>query len=446
MRPERLRATACLAFLLTLLPFAVVPARALIGDSQGKFGIDGTLRTTAFGLRNYDNPNLFGPDNRYDGLSQSSFRLMMAGHPADWFSFQIHGLQELRFTTMPVVTGQPPALQVPVRRYRTFRDRYDWANEPDTVASLSPEWYNVKFSTGFADLVVGRQAITLGKAYLWNPLDVFSPFDPQQFDRDYKPGVDAARLTVPLGDFSGVEVFGALGREITAPATYRGPDRRGADWYGSAVLGRAFTTVKGVDLSLEGGKVYGGYLAGGGAVGEIGLGIQVRGEAAYTWARDPRALPTGLTGDYVEDSLQSVVSIGRKWENSLDVEAEYYFNGAGERRASLAAGRLRQATGGTQQWGRQFAGMTASYEFMPILTGRIVGILSLTDRSGLIQPFLTWSLSDNSDLVFGAAAALGKRPTNPPPATPPATATPVMLRSEFGTYSNSFFLQFKTYF
>jgi len=438
MRPDRLFAAVVTAVFLL-----AAPAAALVGDTDGAFGLDGTLRTTAFGLRNYDNPNFFGPSNKYDGLSQSSLRLIAAGSPADWISFQIHGLQELRFTSTPVLAGQPPPLMVPVRRYRVFQDQYNWADEPDTVASISPEWYNFTLSVGPLDITIGRQAITLGKAYLWNPLDVFSPFDPQQFDRDYKPGADAARVTFSIGEFSGVEVIGAGGREILDVPLYKDTGRSGCDWYGSAVLGRAYTTVKGIDISLQGGKVYGGTMLGGGAVSEIGLGIQVRGEAAYIWTLDPRPLPAPLPPeDFVPDSLQAVLSIGRKWENSLDVEAEYYFNGAGETENNLAVGRFRQLTGGTQQWGRNYAGLTASYEFLPILTGRIVGILSMTDRAGLIQPFFTWSLSDESDVGFGAVAALGRRPTNPPVGGP----TPPMLRSEYGSYSSSFFVQFKTYF
>lgn len=437
MRRER-RRVAAITVCIVLFPAA---APALLGNTQGPFGIDGTFRTTVFGLRNYDNPQVFGPDNPSDVLLQSSLRLMAAGHATDWLSFQIHALQELRYTTIPQVPGQPPPLQVPVRRYRVFCDRWYWVNDTDTTASLSPEWYNVKLNAEWGDVIVGRQPITLGKAYLWNPLDIFSPFDPQQFDRDYKPGVDTVRLSVPLGNFSAVELISALGREITSPTTYETAGRAGIDWYGSAILGRAYTTLSGFDFSAQGGKVYGGVMAGGGVVGEVGLGVQIRGEAAHTWALDDRPLPPPLVGDFVKDSLQAVLSAGRRWQSSLDAEAEYYFNGAGEGRSNLAAGRLRQITGGTQQWGKHFVGTTASYEFLPILVGRIVGILSLTDDSGFVQAFGTWSLSNESDLIFGGIVNLGERPT-----CPTDQSLPVVLRSEFGTYPDALFVQFKTFF
>ena len=62
---------------------------------------------------------------------------------------------------------------------------------------LTAEWAELYESKEaafrFAGLTIGRQAVSFGKAHFWNPLDVFLAFDPFQFDRDYKPGVDAQR-------------------------------------------------------------------------------------------------------------------------------------------------------------------------------------------------------------------------------------------------------------
>src|SRR5574337_371271 len=88
---------------------------------------------------------------------------------------------------------------------------------------------------------------------------------PNQFDRDYKAGVDALRIDVPFGSFSGVNLIGALGREITAAGTYvGGGETWHTSWFGSAVLARVFTHVHGWDLSAQAGKIYGGYQIGGG--------------------------------------------------------------------------------------------------------------------------------------------------------------------------------------
>ncbi|NIB45103.1 hypothetical protein HBA55_36330 [Pseudomaricurvus alkylphenolicus] len=46
-------------------------------------------------------------------------------------------------------------------------------------------------------------------ASAWPVLDLFTPFAPQRIDRDYKPGIDAIRVTVPLSDFSEIEIVTA---------------------------------------------------------------------------------------------------------------------------------------------------------------------------------------------------------------------------------------------
>jgi hypothetical protein len=80
-----------------------------------------------------------------------------------------------------------------------------------------------------------------------------------------------------------------------------------------------------------------------------------------------------------------------------------------------------------------------SYEILPILTGSLVWIFSFSDYSSLLQPGLALSMADEVDFVFGAMIGLGKRPTAGSP------ASPLGLASEFGTYPNIFYIEFKFY-
>ena len=92
----------------------------------------------------------------------------------------------------------------------------DWLQRSSQAASLwldRPE--RPRCALPRADVTVGRQAITFGKAYFWNPLDEFLPFDARQIDRDYKAGVDAVRVDIPTSPFSGVNVVVAPGRSST---------------------------------------------------------------------------------------------------------------------------------------------------------------------------------------------------------------------------------------
>lgn len=57
------------------------------------------------------------------------------------------------------------------------------------------------------ELRVGRQAISHGSGRLFPVTDVFAPFSGVALDTEYKPGIDAARLTVPLGERAEVEAY-----------------------------------------------------------------------------------------------------------------------------------------------------------------------------------------------------------------------------------------------
>jgi hypothetical protein len=344
-------------------------------------------------------------------------------------------------------------------RYQALDGTETWHDTGDVTATLTLDRGNVKVALPRVDVTLGRQAITFGKTYFWNPLDVFLAFDPRQFDRDYKPGVDAARVDVALGAFSGVNLVAAAGRTLTVLGTAAGGDEPlAATWFGSAVMGRAFTTVRGWDLSLQGGKIYGGYHVGGAAVGEIGP-LEVRLEAADLVAADsprllagllPRGVPFPSASPFgafasalgrerlVEDSVTAVVGTGHRFENTLTLEAEYFFNGAGDSDNRVAS-LLRFASGDLLDLSEHLVGALVSYEILPILTAQLAAIVAADDPSIQIQPTLTWSAADEVEVLAGAIVSRGGRPSEPFPGG-------LRLRSEFGTFPDFYFVEVKLYF
>jgi hypothetical protein len=435
------RTSSISVLLLALLLSA--DAWAIWGDSYEDCGLDGSLRTITVGTYNYANEYLFGPDNPGDGMSQTLLRLTVGGRPADWLSYEIHGVQSLSFSTMVDAEMQGTALfgtQGVDTRYQALDAAWDWAEEDDVQARLWLDRCNFKIALPFADLTVGRQAVTFGKAYFWNPLDVFLAFDPRQFDRDYKAGVDALRIDIPLGDFSGINLVGVLGRRLSVFGTYRDDGALNASWYGSALLARAYTNLLEWDLAVQGGKVYGGYQVGGAASGEI-WEIAIRLEAAYLFAVDSDSLPWPLPlrgADEIENHLTAVIGVGHRFENTLHLEAEYLYNGAGDA-DNLLAGMIRMQAGGGFHMGEHLAGVVATYEILPILNGSLAWIFSFSDQSSLIQPGLSLSVSDEAEFLFGAMIGLGARPKGSSPLT-------LELESEFGTYPNIYYMEFKFYF
>ncbi len=309
-RTNRLAAALGPVCLLLLLP--VGPARALLGDSDENFGLDGNLRTVTAATVNYDYPMLFGPDNASDGLSQSLLRLVAGGSPAEWLLYELHAVQSLNFSSSSASLTLGPGLfagGATHTRYRAATLRWDWAEEADLQASLWLDRAQLKFVLPFADLTIGRQAISFGKAYFWNPLDVFLAFDPRSFDRDYKAGVDALRIDIPFGDFSGLNLVASLGRRIGGLGSTVDPDDFKVSWHGSALMARVFTTWQDWDIAVQGGKVYGGYQLGGAASGELGA-LAVRAEAAYQFTVDREELP---------NHLNLVLGVGHRFENTLNL-------------------------------------------------------------------------------------------------------------------------------
>lgn len=426
------------ALVLAVLLLWPVSASALVGDREGAFGIDGSLTALAMMMDKHHLGLLSGGSDS-DMLSINQLRLIAAGRPSSRLTYEAHLVTSYTYTSAEGAQGSANFLTLGGKtRYRAVDTAWYWRDWESQQGILWADRLNAKISLGPADLTVGRQAVTFGKAYFWNPLDVFLPFDPRQFDREYKAGVDALRLDFYLGDFTGITLLAVGGREVGIDGEYVG-DGGGLDasWYGSALLARAYTTLAGWDLAVQGGKIYGGYQLGGGFTGEIGP-LQARAEAAYFWAHGSRPLPAPLNGDLIVDHLTLVLGTGHRWDNTLSIEVEYLYNGAGDP-DNLEVAMARFAAGTTLHLGRHLLGATASYELTPLALTRLVVLYSLSDNSILLQPSVTVSVADNIEAIFGISIGLGANPTGDQPQD-------LRLHSEFGSYADYYFAQFKFYF
>jgi len=421
-----------------------------LADAEVEFG--GSVRTIAAGYRNYEQPLLFGEGNRWDGASQSIVRITAAGGLGPRLSGEVHVIQDVTFTTREGLTGSAGAAgaATPPWRYRAADGQWDWADDDDTRASLQLDRCNVTLAVGRVDVTLGRQAVNFAQAYFWNPLDVFLPFDPHTFDRDYKPGIDALRIDLQTGPFSGLTFVAAVGREIYLDQTSVFPETRlkpfhEEQWNGSAGVVRWFANLGGWDASLQAGKVHGGFLTGGGGSGELGP-FGVRGEAAYYWPSEAQSAWLPAASDdagfrrvkIVRDQFTAVAGIDRRFASSLYVNAEYFYNGGGDP-DRLETGLLRVALGQTQNLGRQYLGTQVSYELHPLMTGGTGVIQSLSDGSTLITGSLVYSVADEAEASLGVIAGHGDRPR-------PAASGGLRLRSEFGTYPAMIYGEIKFYF
>ena len=417
---------ALLSCAALLLP---VEGAAFYGDRLEAFGVDGSIRTTSLMTRNYDAPLLFGKDNSNDGMAQTTLRLVAGGKPLDWLKFEVHAVQLMSMSALSgpmggsgggVIGGTASA-----PAWRLHALSLDLAEDPgDVSGQLVLDRCELRLASDLADVIIGRQAISFGKAWFWNPLDVFAAFGPMQLDRDYKPGVDALRVEVPIGESSGFTLVAAMG-DVQA-------DKK---WRQLGVIGRAFTTLKGFDVALQGGLLRGGYQVGGAFSGEIEP-VDVRAEVAWNQPREESGGPGG--------HLVAIMGISRRFESELSLSFEQLLHTGGP--DDLAGRMALTGTRQLMQASRQASGVMASYPLIPVLTGSIAALMAWDDSSVTIQPGLGWSAADEVDVSIGGLLAFGKRPTTTAMSIMGATVDVPELQSEFGTWPHMLYAQLKAYF
>lgn len=403
-------------------------------QSTNPFSIGGNVRFLATHSSYTELKPLF-PDSQT--FLRSSFRLTIAGRPAPAVGYDIHVVPYIDYDSEPESGLFKPRIGNP--RYHVGPPLRTWSRG-SWGAGLRLDRFNIRISLPGADLTVGRQAVTFGHAFFWNPLDVFAPFRLLDFDREYKEGVDAVRLDVPTGRFSGLNLIAAPGREIVFSPDFRETSARGGvSRYGSALLARYSTIYQGWEMSFQAGKVYGGFQLGAGAAGEAGS-FDMRMEAAYFIADKARRrpLPDPLANDLLEDHVTAVLGFSWRFPYELDFAVEYFYNGAA-RAKYIESALLRVVHGSNLQMSTQLLGAVFRYPVLPIVSARLAWILSIPDHSFLVHPHVTLSLTDEMDLYLGGTWGFGDGPFLYQQQYP-------LLRSEFGTYPNALYLLLKVYF
>ncbi len=293
---------------------------------------------------------------------------------------------------------------------------YLYRHEIDrALVAVSPDW---------GDVVIGRQAIGLGRGVLFGAVDVFAPFSPIEVDREWRRGVDALRVDYRLSPTSSAELIGVAGR----------------DWDHSALLGRVRGYVGNVDGELILGKRARDLMLAG-AMSAIVGDAAVHAELALF--ETPKDHPDG--GLFGNDHLIPKAVLGASYTfdvgNGLTVWGEYHYSGFGIENIEEAARFLlredfveRYLRGDTQTLGRHALGMQMTYPFNQAWSGNLIMLVSPRDGSGLISPTVNWDFSNT-----GSLRIIGFVPWGPEP-------DGIRLRSEYGATPITLYAQLALYF
>ena len=339
------------------------------------------------------------------------------------FALENSFAQHIKLEVHPLLQLVSPALSGPSQlatditpTYLPLEYTFTDSTQVDLTGSL--DRLNFQFDFDSIRVVAGRQALTWGVTYFWPALDLFAPFSPRRVDRDFKPGIDAIRATIPWGDYSELEVVGAvLGSSLK---------RDGA----LGALARIYLGP--LDVGLMGGKFHRDSVAGGFFTADI-AGTGVRGELSWTQSGNP--------ADRLIDRRtfwRAAAGVDRQLSPTVSLTVEWSFNGYGTSEASSyldLAGSDRILRGEINALGRWYSGVSAAWQFHPLGTLSNSLLVNWQDPSALWIPTLSWSTGNNSVLLVGAQVSLGKEflPQGVP-------------QSEYGSAPSNVFASFQQYF
>lgn len=258
-------------------------------------------------------------------------------------------------------------------------------------------------------LRLGRQALSWGNGLIFNPADVFNPFDPAAVDTQYKPGDDMLYAQYLQADGSDWQAVQVERRDEHG--------RRRAAVSSSALKWHRFGTSAELDLLLA--RHFDETLLVAGGSRSLGSAV-LRGDLVVTETREQ---------DWV---TSLVINVSGSWQwGGLNTSGslEYFHNGHGVGRADYAcllsgvAGsgggvgepaceeviplRERLERGELFSLGRHYLAGSLGVELTPLLQFTPLLLANLEDHSALLQLGWRWSLSQDWELLGALNLPLG---------------------------------------
>jgi hypothetical protein len=230
------------------------------------------------------------------------------------------------------------------------------------------------------DVTIGKQRVAIGVSYLWAPLDLFNRvniFEPGE----EKPGVNAFKIYIPLGQASGVT--GVFSPEENFESSKSGI--------------RAKTHYKGVDMAVS--------LIRYGMKKQTIYGIDLRGENIVGWW-----VEGGYFSSPLENSLKIVIGFdytfpykrGIFWLN------EFFYDESGEEDKTLYDYE-KLLEGDRFTLGQKYYMSSLSYSLTDFLSLNTTYIGNWTDGSYILSPGLQYEVAQNVSLRTGLFFLMGKK-------------------------------------
>jgi hypothetical protein len=248
------------------------------------------------------------------------------------------------------------------------------------VDRLSADW-----TSGPLEVTLGRQRIAWGTNLVWNPIDLFNPSSPLDFDNEEKPGTDAARVQLYVAPASRLEMAVAPQREAdrTTAAATAVFNKWSYDWV--FVAGRR-------GAETVGGLAWAGNIRGGGFRGEVLCAVP-----RQSGPHSDSYVVVAVDGDYT-------------FSSSLYLHGSVLYNGLGTTGDAGGPRLLEALQAGELSPGRMSLLAEVGRQLSPLTRVGLSGILNPYDLSSYLGPTFTWSVLTNLDmtamgLVFGGGGS-----------------------------------------
>ena len=253
-----------------------------------------------------------------------------------------------------------------------------------------PDWGSVR---------IGRQAVTWGNGFLFNPLDLFNPFAPTDIIRDYKLGDDMINFQFSPNDIGDLQLLYVARRDA---------DTDSVEFSQSSLAGKWHFALGTTEFDIVLAEHFDDEIIGLGSRGYLG-------NAA--WRLD--ATWTFLKADEKRDGFLSLVANMDYswvwWTRNFYGFIEFYFNGLGDEDYSDAIREPaifeRINRGEIFTLGRKYLSASIQMELHPLLNIYFTSINNLADPSGFVQPYAVWNIIQDLELTLGGTLYYGESET-----------------------------------
>jgi len=267
------------------------------------------------------------------------------------------------------------------------------------------------------DLTIGRQPISLGTGYAWNPLDIFNK--KELLDPTYEqPGVNALRFEVPLGERSGIDLILApdssweMSKKMLQLKLGAGSFDISLSWARQYHLFPYWSSKESRDIEKTHELIS---FAGASLVGQIWeLGL---------WAEILRSYNAS------ENYGEYVAGIDHTFDNGFYLMVEYLHNKLGANKDQVEfINYAHYFAGESNGIMENYIFIASQFALSDFLGGSLFGFANLDDGSFSVVPQIEWNAVENVSFSLMLSEAGGSK------------------NSEFGSQGRTIRLRVKTYF